>query len=452
MGKTLIISAGALFLALGGIIPTVAEDAVQAPGGNEQAPSATPSELASIAEQYEQQIARLESDYGPYDARLGEQLQSQARVYQQMQDYGRAVDALKRSFHIKRVNDGLQDLGQVPLLLSIIESQIALGNWKEVDQDYDQLLWIYRRNYAEGEMDLLNVYNQVGRWKLQAYRDGLLENVSYRTVSDAAWLYSRSINLTEQRFGENDPRLIELHYGHALASYQAMIEYAKRPLDDYIERQGMSTITYMQRCYPVRTGTGRVVTQCVVVPVTNLGTYTRAQDERDIDVERRFLAARKSLERIVAIHDAHPELSPESRAEALIHAGDWYILRGSTETALTKYEEAWRLLQGTSGGDRKLEMFFGEPVSVPSLRLSLPNIDRRVASTGEASGEYIAVSYDVSKTGRVLNAKIAEITPGAATASRRKALDSIRGKRFRPRFENGVAVDTVGTVKRFPVN
>lgn len=418
--------------------------------GQELRPTATAAELLSIAEQYEQQIARLESEYGAYDARLGEQLLSQGRVFQQMQDHTRALEALKRAFHIQRVNGGLQNLGQVPILQIITESNIALRDWPAVDQNFDQLLWIYRRNYADGDPALLNIFDQVGRWKIQAYRDGLLESDAYATVSEAAFLFSKTIKLTEQRYGETDPRLVDLLYGHTLASYQSMIEYANRPLDKYVDRQATSTVSYVQQCYPVRLPNGRTTVQCVTVPVTNIGAYVRAQNEKDMDVERRFFAARKSLERIVSIHDVHPELPLESRAEALTHLGDWYILRGSTNTAMEQYQKAWQLLQGVPDGDKKIQALFGNPVAVPALRLSLPSVDKQVAPENPA--DYVTVAFDVSKNGRVHNAKVTEMSPTATTSARRKALDSLRNNRFRPRLENGVAVDTLGSVKRFPVN
>lgn len=234
-----------------------------AAAGKEPAPTATAPELLSIAEQYKQQIARLESEYGAYDARLGEQLLSQGLVYQQLKDHTRALEALKRAHHIKRVNDGLQNLGQVPILQNITESNIALRDWDAVDQNFDQLLWIYRRNYADGDPELLNIYDQVRRWKIQAYRDGLLKSDAYTPVNEAAYLFSKVITLTEQRVGQRDPRLIDLLYSDAL---------------------------------------------------------TRAQDEKYLDMERRFFAAPKSLERIVSIHNAHPERQQErARAQCADH-------------------------------------------------------------------------------------------------------------------------------------
>lgn len=440
----------ALMLAvLAGLLsPVLAQESVPTP--EESVPVVTSGELLSIADQYQQEITRLESEQGPLSARLGEQLQSQGRVYQQLNDHARAVESLKRAFHIKRVNDGLQDMGQVPLLQNLIESNIALQDWPAVDQNFEQLLWIYRRNHEAGDQALLDIYQQVGSWKIQAYREELLPDEGYRTVSDAAYLFNKSIELTEQRVGETDPRLVPLLYGHALTSYHAMIEFANRPLEHYTRRQATGTVTYVQQCVPVRLPNGRIGTQCFTVPVMNVGTYARAQDEKDMDVERRFLAARKSLERIVAIHDAHPGTPAPERAEALTHLGDWYLLRGSTNTALEHYQKAWQLLQDIPDGEDKAKVLFGTPVALPALRLSVASVDRQMAP-GEST-RFVTVTYDVSKTGRVRNAHITEAETEEYTSVRRKALDSVRGNKFRPRFENGVAVDTLGATKRFPVH
>lgn len=437
-----------LLASLAGPLPAVAQESVPAPA--ETAPLATRQELLAIAQQYEDEVARVESEQGPLAARLGEQLQSQGRVYQQLDDHARAVESLKRAFHIKRVNDGLQDMGQVPVLQNIIESNIALEDWPAVDQNFEQLLWIYRRNHDDGDPALLAIYEQVGSWKIQAYRENLLEDAGYQTVSDAAYLFNQSITLTEKRHGATDPRLVPLLYGHALTSYHAMIEFANRPLDHYTRRQASGTVSYVQQCVPVRLPNGRIGTQCFMVPVMNVGAYARAQDDKNLDVERRFVAARKSLERIVAIHEAHPGTPVAERAEALAHLGDWYVLRGSTNTAMDHYQKAWQLLQGAPDGEARTNALFGAPVALPALRMSLQSVDQQMAP--DSTTRYVTVSYDVSSTGRVRNAHISEASVEEQTAARRKALDSIRGNKFRPRFENGVAVDTLGASKRFPVN
>lgn len=441
-------SALLLLASLTGLFFTaMAQESAPAPAA--AAPIATSGELLQYAEQYDAEIARLESEQGAMAPRLGEQLQSQGRIYQQLKDHTRAVAALKRAYQVKRVNDGLEDMGQVPILQNIIESNIALQDWPAVDQNFDQLLWIYRRNYAEGDQELLSVYEQVGSWKLQSYRDDLLKDQGYQTISAAAFMYSKTIALTEARLGPMDPRLAPLLYGHALASYHAMIEFANRPLDEYTNRQATGTVTYVQQCVPIRLPGGRIATQCYAVPVMNVGTYTRAQDQKDLDVERRFLAARKSLERIVAIHDAHPDVPAATRAEALAHLGDWYLLRGSNNSAMEHYQRAWAMLQSAPEGGQKATALFGEPVALPALRMSLASVDKQVSG---AASRFITVTYDVTKSGRVQNARISDAGAEEGTSTRRRALESVRGNKFRPRLENGVAVDTVGAMKRFPVN
>jgi hypothetical protein len=74
------------------------------------------------------------------------------------------------------------------------------------------------------------------------------------------------------------------------------------------------------------------------------------------------------------------------------------------------------------------------------------------ATAPENPAEFVIVTFDVSKNGRVHNARITEQSPNAISSARRKALESLRGNRFRPRLENGVTVDTVGSVKHFPIN
>jgi hypothetical protein len=108
------------------------------------------------------------------------------------------------------------------------------------------------------------------------------------------------------------------------------------------------------------------------------------------------------------------------------------------------------LLQAAPDGRKKLESLFSTPVALPALRLSIPSVDKEIAPENPA--EFVTVAFDVSKNGRVHNARITEQSPNAISSARRRALESLRGNRFRPRLENGVAVDTVGSVKRFPIN
>lgn len=63
-------------------------------------------------------------------------------------------------------------------------------------------------------------------------------------------------------------------------------------------------------------------------------------------------------------------------------------------------------------------------------------MDKEIAPENPA--EFVTVTFDVSKNGRVHNARITEQSPNAISSARRRALESLRGNRFRPRLQNGV--------------
>jgi hypothetical protein len=413
-------------------------------------PATDRAELRATTQQQEAEIARLEAEYGTYDPRVGEQLLSQGRAYQQLNEPAKAVEALTRAFHIRRVNDGLYSLGNAPILQSIIAAEIDRQNWDAVDRSYDHLLWIYQRNYQEGDQQLLSMYDKVGRWKIKAYREQLLDASPYATISAASDLYAKTIELTEARHGATDPKLIDLLYGHALASYHTMIEYANRPLDEYVDRQGGGSVTYVQQCYPIRLPNGRTSMQCVTVPVTNVGAYARAQQEKDFDVRQRFQAARRSLERVIEIYEAHPELPVAGRAAALAHVGDWYMMSRHVNSALTYYQKAWSLLQSSPDGQVLLPKMFGEPVALPALRLSVD--PAKGPAVPESTAQVLTLAYDVTKDGRVRNARLTDKGTSNNVGLHRKALKNLRSNRFRPRLENGVPVDSIGLSKRVRVS
>ena len=117
---------------------------------------------------------------------------------------------------IKRVNEGLYSTSQLLILEQLIESNIASADWEEVDRNYQQLLWIHKRNYDAGDPRLLPVVDMVGRWKLKAYKENLLDGSAISTIGESEKLFRDTIVILERQYGENDPRLINPLYGQGI--------------------------------------------------------------------------------------------------------------------------------------------------------------------------------------------------------------------------------------------
>ena len=400
--------------------------------------SDTPDLSRSITE-YEQEIQRREAEHGVYDPATGEYLLSVGLVYQNEERHEEAVDAFTRALQIKRVNEGLQSTGQLLILEQLIKSNIAEANWEEVDRNYQQLLWIHKRNYDVGDPRLLPVVDMVGRWKLKAYKENLLDASATRIISESEKLFKDTITILERQYGENDPRLINPLYGRALTNYQYAIEVANTPQDEF---RGAGSPTRTQViCRTVPTANGGARRICNTIRVPDPSYYASQSSNKDFALGQRLVAVGKALRQIVQIHEANPDLPRDSHAKALVHLGDWNLLRAKKTTAYKNYKAAYALLTEGDQHQETIAELFGKPQNLPALRLPLPEIDEKLEQEKTTS---VLASFDVSRTGRAKNVQIIESEPPDATSARRKAKKTIRGRLYRPRFEKGEPVATVG--------
>ena len=405
-------------------------------------PPAVASSTPTAANDYQQEVDRLTERFGPYDPQLGEQLLSLGLVYQRLRQYPDAIQALKQSLHIQRVNEGLQNLNQLPILQNLIETNIAAEHWDELDQNYEQLLWVHRRNYGNGDPRLLPIIDKIGRWKINAYTNHLLKRNPSSTIAEAEKLYDRTADILTEQFGKTDPRLIDPLYGAALVNYQLMIEIANRPLDEFRTRGRMitSSVRYVQQCFRAPTGAVR----CVTIPIMtqNFEGLSDAQQQKDMDIHNSFVVAGRSLKRIVEIHEAHPELPADSLAKALVHYGDWKLLSGDRGEAIKHYQRANQVLTTSGAKQEEIDSYFGAPKRIPTLRLPLPAVEKQLEETHKPA--YVVATVDVSSNGKGHNVQIVEESNPENGSVRRKAKDRLKQGLYRPRFENGQPVDTTG--------
>ena len=413
----------------------------ESPADNETIGTDTQTQVdlsRSVAE-YEQEIRKREAEHGVYDPATGEYLLSVGLVYQNNGNHDEAVDAFARALQIKRVNEGLQSIGQLLILEQLIKSNIANADWEEVDRNYQQLLWIHKRNYDTGDPRLLPVVDKVGRWKLKAYKENLLDGSALTTIGESEKLFRDTINILERQYGENDPRLINPLYGRALTNYQYAIEVANTPQDEFHGAGSPTRTQVICRTVPTPNGGARRI--CNTIRVPDPSYYATQSSNKDFALAQRIVAVGKALKQIVQIHENNPELPKDSHARALVHLGDWSLLRGKKTTAYKNYKSAYQLLADSGAHQEVIEELFGKPQNLPALRLPLPEIDDKLE---EEKTTTVLASFDVSRSGRAKNVQIIESEPPDATSARRKAKKTIRGRLYRPRFENGEPVDTVG--------
>jgi hypothetical protein len=122
--------------------------------------------------------------------------------------------------------------------------------------------------------------------------------------------------------------------------------------------------------------------------------------------------------------------------------GDWNLLRNRRSTAVDYYKRAYQVLAADTEAEELIAKYFGAPKSIPTLRLAVPQVDRKLDELADQS--YVLVAVDVSKRGDARNFRVVEQSDPANEGVVRQAREKIREGRFRPRFENGEPVETPG--------
>jgi tetratricopeptide (TPR) repeat protein len=395
----------------------------------------------SSVRQYLDQITEQEKAHGPYDPQLGEQLLGLGLLYKNQGRYQEAAEALNRSLHIKKVNDGIQSMSQAPILEALIEVNRAAADWEALDQNYHVLLWLHQRHLKSGDPALLPVILRAGTWKLEAYSKGLIGDSRSAILYDLVDMFQTTVEIMEDLYGENDLRLVGPLKILTLARYKQVYEIANLPLAEF-EGSG-NRYSYQQRCYQVLRPGGRVEIVCGLMEVPNPNYFVSKQQTKDIRIMDQMHRVRSLLTRIANITTGNPEANPADKAAALVNLGDWYFINDRPGTAVENYKQAYQLLAADEPDRDLLKKLFDKPVQIPVMTISLPGDESNSEAT--ATPPFVRLSFDVTKDGKARNIKVIAESEPKSFRVRNVAKDHIRSSIFRPRLIEGVPVTTHAT-------
>ena len=399
-------------------------------------------EADQSVEEYRTQIKKQETRNGPYDPQLSEQLLGLGLLYKSQEKYQEAAKTLERALHIKRVNDGVDNMSQLPILEALIDVNTAAENWKALDLNYDLLLQVNQRNLAAETPEVIAGIERVGRWKIQAYKNHLLKLKPEILLNHLIDVYRSSIKIIEEQHGKNDPHLIGFLNGLALAHYLLIDDIKNRPL---MEFQGDLAKEHMERvCRPIFTREG-VIMMCGDELVSNPNYYLSRQTTKTTSLRTQLNIINSSVNRMVKILGANPNLQHQDLAMALVQVGDWYLIYKMQDAAISSYKVAFQLLAVDATGTNGVEKAFGRPVRIPSIT-DISNDANSQAPEQEQS--YVKLSFDVGTDGKADHIKVVEESNNKNFMARKTAKAQVKSWVFRPRFDKGEPVATHGMVMR----
>lgn len=375
-----------------------------------------PAQLNKAVVDYQKSIKDLQKFHGAFYDQISQELVGMGLAFRNLGQEENALDAFNRSLHINRINHGLYDASQLPILELIIQSNTALADWQALDQNYHYLYWVTRRIYGSDDARLLPVIDRLGRWHLNA---SLLakDQQPFDHLITADLLFQDAVRIIEKNYGPDDARLIEPLYGLVMSNY-------------HIASHASAAVMYGDLHY------SRV----------NSAFMDNAREEVQarLDlIDDSYREGKKAMEKIVDIYAKNPVLPGDDHGTALILLGDWYLLFDRRKSAMEAYANAFTKLQESGMQEQDINDLFGHPRSLPALQMPMEFQAQQAASSSE-NDEYVIARFDVSKTGLASNIEIVEARPADNAILMRHAKASIRATRFRPRLENGQPVATTG--------
>ncbi|MEO1081405.1 MAG: hypothetical protein AAFY29_17725 [Pseudomonadota bacterium] len=360
----------------------------------------------SVAEM-ERLIAEAESARGPVAAELAVPLRGLAAAHMANENYGAAVEALRRGIHVVRMNDGLNSPGQVELLEQLIGAHIRRGDYTSADaqQTYLYRILSYRRGHDAPEL-----------------REA--------TLRYADWMRGAYLgDLGRERF----PRLVGLHdlYTDAIEEIEDSLGENSRELLPYLE--GRAQLSYLISVYPGEQRAG------VQIEARQMGDFDIAGEAqlRFWRLEQHnFRYGKQALQRRVEIYNNDPQSTPAEKAEALVDLADWFQWHRQYARAINVYEEAWAVAQDDGDARRWLEHTFVEPLELPRATVFSPG----VIPLGTINNAEVAMRFDVSRHGEAKDITILSEETRETQSGITRAYHYLRNIRFRPKVSEGSVV------------
>lgn len=364
------------------------------------------------ADAYQFYITDLESRQGAYAPGLSEQLMGLGRSYHEQGLFEEAIKVLKRAVHVSRINNGLNDAAQIPLLEQLIQSLIAKGDYDTADERQYYLYRLQRRLYSASDPQMSAAMMRRARWEQQAYALSVGDESFSRLLT--MWqLYSRVVTNIAQTEGNNSVLLLE-------------------PLNGMVETQ------YLIAAYDGESKSG--------IQFGEVGSGNPDVARFDLVQINNYKQGQAVLGAIRDVLRANESPQSSKSTEALIDLGDWIQWHGNLRAAEEVYREAWAELSLLDAAEDLLNYHFGSPQLIPGLSSAHRDLEPPASISG-----YAELSYAVNKRGRVYDLELVSNQPGEATpdAEPNTLMRRLQRKLFRPRYENGEPIETVNITKRY---
>lgn len=414
------------------------------------------------------EIAEVESEFGPYSPDLLVPLQALVELNQTERDFEEVAVIQSRQLQIMRTELGLDHPDNIALVNNIVETNIRLGEWDEVDNNLEHIRYLQGVNLAAEPELLLQAIADQASWKIAQMVVGERQRRA-RNLLAARELYDELEDIAEDSFGEDSAAMAPWLYQRALNLHRlvAILNSRNTLASDSLERLIQVDGVGRLQAYNARAGL--------------LNTFQFGRNNQipvldgDAMVGEAYLRdGLAELNNIIDIFEAQGDMEAQAMAE--IYAGDFRVLT-DLGSGRRSYNRARELLIEAGISEERVAKFFYEPQLIPLPRFVssfaeaemlkkaayVPSISEEGGSAIEFIAQQeeaptVSLSADfVERWGFELPSQVVEMSfnvgsRGAVSSAdflaassddkgiRRKAMRAVRGLKFRPRYEGKKSV------------
>ena len=323
------------------------------------------SDISEQLTSYQQQIEDLEYEFGPYHSSLIEPLQSMIDLLNERQDYEQVAQLQNRQLQVMRTELGFEHPDLIPLLQSIMATQLALGNWEEISDQLDHIRHLQASIDEENAELLLDAIQDQIDWLYSRISvDDRREQVrNFFKIRD---FYEEIEDIVEATYGEESPEAAPWLYKVAYNEYH-LVQFLNAPrglgsetIDRLVRREGTFGLDRSNRSSWVSTS---FFGNSSVTPVVDKGRPIGDAYMRD------------GYSVINKIQDGLEETADlEAQAMIKIYRADFQLL-ADRGRAIRGYCEARDMLLEAGIAEEDVRWFFGRPMVIPAQKLHLKFAD-----------------------------------------------------------------------------
>lgn len=167
--------------------------------------------LAPISETSDQ-----DPSFTPYATRQYQPLLRRGLQFQEAGEHEAALDLLNRAWQISRVNLGLYHEEQIPVLKSIVYSELETRDWESVDRIYDYMTHLYKQLYDIEDPRFEKGLQMISSFHIAAFNANLDGESEYH-LRKANQLLELRLESAESSLADDHPRMQYLNESIALS-------------------------------------------------------------------------------------------------------------------------------------------------------------------------------------------------------------------------------------------